>query len=273
MIGLAGHRMEEPQPCVVTMGQEIFPQLDDPGVGIPVVDQDHILGAKRILLTPQHRMEIVQRRKGIDGNLPILEQLPNSMPLGCVFTDQDDTPGKRGIGITTDAANGFEFCSKPETGTFTRFTDHTDIAVHKRCQFFADRQPQAGTSETSGGGTVGLGKGFEQALGGAGLDADSRIHDLESVSDPIVPHLQFPGGDQDLSRFSEFRSIATQVGQNLPQARGISPHIHVTFTVHPANQLQPLLLSTVRKLFTDRFHELSEIELDLLELHLRRLDL
>ena len=122
---------------------------------------------------------------------------------GCVVDDQDSLVQQRLLSgrFLARSRRGlpFEVRREPKGGALSHLALHADLSLHERDQFLDDREAETGSTETSGGGAVGLGEGLKNALMGFSRNADAGIFHLESKGDGLVRLSQRKDSHVDLA--------------------------------------------------------------------------
>jgi hypothetical protein len=151
-----------------------------------------------------------------------------------------------------------------------------DRAAHQLHELARDRQPETRAAEAPRGARVRLSERLKQCRARRRRDTDARVsHDGS--------HPQHFGiGSRDSARLDaqldlagqrELHRVADQVGEDLAQSRRIAAHPLAQRRRHEATQLHALRLGALSEHEHGVLHAAQQVELDVLERHLARLDL
>ncbi len=162
---------------------------------------------------------------------------------------------------------------EPERRAATGCAAQADLPAHHLDQALGDRQPQAATTETSGGRAVGLAEGAEQARLRLRVDADAAILYFDAEA-PLPGRLVEPrDGDEHLTVAGKLDRVTHQIGHDLAYPYRIADHRNRQVVRHAADDLHALAVGQLGEQVGDVLHQLAQVEVDPLELQLAGFDL
>ena len=191
---------------------------------------EHRVEAPRVPFEALHGLLTVADQ-GRRGALPLQEAVDDIQIDLAVVGNQDPRPGQPGTGAGgggggpgvgdgayTPAQREFE----PEGAADTGLALDPNLPPHQFHQPLADGEAQAGAAKTPGGAAIGLGKGGEEPGLGPGIQADTRVGDLEAQPRLIGRLLQDADVQPDRAVAGELDGIARQVHQDLFDAQAVA---------------------------------------------------
>ncbi len=151
---------------------------------------------------------------------------------------------------------------------------HPDASPHELDQPLADGEPKTGAPELTSGRAVGLGKMIKDLGLRLGGDTYARVFHAKLDLGQGVASLFDGGAHHHLTFRGEFEGVVDQIGEHLPQAKGIATQHQVAHgRLETGRQLQALLRRGLRKHTEYFFDQIAQIEVHLLQFHPSRLDL
>ena len=183
---------------------------------------------------------------------------------------QEEVVRQGGGGVLRGA---FQLECKAKGRTLVRRTRYVYVSAHEVYELFDDRETEARSSETSGGGSVRLGKRREQSRLCVSGNSSARVGNIDLQRERV----RFLGQEHDVDRhvagFRELDGVPDQVEQDLPQSDRIADDVVRNIVGDIVGQLQPFLVCLIGEEIHGLFNRVAEPELDPLEFHLAGLDL
>ena len=160
-----------------------------------------------------------------------------------------------------------------ERAPLADFALHADIAPHQLRQLLADRQPQPGAAELTGGGGIGLGEALEQPADLFGRQPDAGVAHTELDQHLGVGALEGAHRNAHLPVAGELHGVIHEIQQDLAQPQRIAHQIAWNRAVDIDDQLQTFFPALAADQATGVVQQLLHLERGFLESKLAGLDL
>ena len=222
----------------------------------------------------RHRLGTARRSADIEQHGT--QQVADDIARRVVVVDHQHAAVAQ-VGIGLQAARLFlaapETGGKPEIRAASRRAVHTDLTAHQFGQLPRNGEAETGAAELARRRTVGLLETLEEAAALLRINADPAIDHREMQQQIAFAFLHDADVDGDLALLGEFDGIVGVIDQHLAEAQGIADQCPRHARADVDDQLQAL----GRRLFRDQPGDVLEhpveLELDVFDDHLARLDL
>ena len=173
-------------------------------------------------------------------------------------------------------ATGLEEQPQAEHAADARVRAHLHVAAHHLRQAFADRQPEAGATESAGGGRVRLRERLEQPAQPLARDADAGVDHVDHHRHHVVVALG-TGMHRDRTDMGELHGVRHQVRHDLPDPHPVAANHPGGHLVELEVERDPLgecerAVQTSDVVELGRKVDVTDLELELVRLHLREVE-